>query len=61
MPVYTVKMMENLAKICGVTITDAVRQGIGSLPPDDKQGVLAQQSSRQRKPSCFCRSRSPSA
>jgi methylenetetrahydrofolate reductase (NADPH) len=39
MPIYTVKLMENLAKVCGVTITDEVRVGLGKLPPDDKDAV----------------------
>jgi len=39
MPIYTVKLMENLARICGVTILDEVRQGLDKLPPDDKQAV----------------------
>lgn len=39
MPVYSVKMMENLAGLCGATITDAIRDGLAALPPDDKQAV----------------------
>jgi methylenetetrahydrofolate reductase (NADPH) len=39
MPIYTVKLMENLAKVCGVTITDEVRAGLGKLSPDDKGAV----------------------
>jgi methylenetetrahydrofolate reductase (NADPH) len=39
MPIYTVKLMENLAKICGCTITDEVRQGLAACPADDKQAV----------------------
>ena len=39
MPIYTVKLMENLARICGVTIVDEIRQGLAKLPPDDKQAV----------------------
>ena len=41
MPIYSVKMMEMLAGLCGATITDAIRQGIASLPPDDKEALLA--------------------
>lgn len=41
MPIYTLKLMENLARICGVTIVDGVRQGLAELPPDDKQAVAA--------------------
>lgn len=40
MPVYSVKMMENLANLCGATITDELRQGLSNLPPDDKEAVL---------------------
>ena len=41
MPIYSVKLMENLARICGVTIVDEIRQGLAKLPPDDKQAVAA--------------------
>lgn len=34
MPIYTVKMMENLARLCGATITDAVREGLAKLPEE---------------------------
>ncbi len=40
MPIYTVKMTENLAKICGATITEKVRKGLDSLPADDKEVVI---------------------
>lgn len=40
MPIYTLKMTENLARICGTTITDKVRSGLDSLPDDDKEGIL---------------------
>ena len=40
MPIYTVKMTENLASICGTTITDKVRKGLDSLPGDDKEAVI---------------------
>jgi methylenetetrahydrofolate reductase (NADPH) len=39
MPIYNVKLMENLAKLCGATITDAVRSGLGALPEGDKDAV----------------------
>jgi len=39
MPIYTVKMMENLARVCGTTITAPVRDGLAKLPPDDKEAV----------------------
>ncbi len=39
MPIYSVKLMENLARICGATITEEIRTALGSLAPDDKKGV----------------------
>jgi len=39
MPIYSVKMMEMLAGLCGATITDQVRQGIGALPEEDKEAL----------------------
>jgi methylenetetrahydrofolate reductase (NADPH) len=40
MPVYSVKMMETLAGICGATITAGLRDGIAALPEDDKAALL---------------------
>jgi methylenetetrahydrofolate reductase (NADPH) len=40
MPVYSVKMMEILAGMCGATITEALRQGIGDLPEEDMDALL---------------------
>lgn len=40
MPIYSVKMMEMLAGLCGATITDEIRQGIATLPEDDKEALL---------------------
>lgn len=40
MPIYSVKMMEMLAGLCGATITDEVRQGIASLPEGDKEALV---------------------
>ncbi len=40
MPVYSVKMMEMLAGLCGATITDELRQGIEKLPADDKEALV---------------------
>ncbi|MGD2251722.1 MAG: methylenetetrahydrofolate reductase [Anaerolineales bacterium] len=40
MPIYSVKMMEMLAGLCGATITEAVRKGIAALPEGDKQALL---------------------
>lgn len=39
MPIYTVKMMESLAKVCGATITGPVRDGLAKLDPDDKKAI----------------------
>ena len=39
MPIFSVKMMENLAGLCGATITDEIRQGIGELPEGDKEAL----------------------
>lgn len=40
MPVYSIKMMEMLAGLCGATIIDKLRQGIGELPEDDKEALV---------------------
>jgi methylenetetrahydrofolate reductase (NADPH) len=40
MPVYTVKMMENLAGMCGATLTDRLKQGIAGVPEGDKEALL---------------------
>lgn len=40
MPVYSVKMMEMLAGLCGATITDELRQGIEALPEGDKEALV---------------------
>ena len=40
-PIYSVKMMEMLAGLCGATITDEVRQGIASLPEGDKEALIS--------------------
>jgi len=39
MPIYSVKMMEMLAGLCGATITDQVRLGIEALPAEGKQAL----------------------
>lgn len=39
MPIYTVPLMESLAKICGARITDTLRDGLSKLPADDKKAV----------------------
>lgn len=40
MPIYTVKLLEILAGVCGATITDEVRNALDSIPADDKDGVI---------------------
>ena len=40
MPIYSVKMMNMLADLCGATIVDGVRQGIASLPEGDKDALV---------------------
>lgn len=39
MPIYSVKMMESLAALCGATITNEIRQGLAELPEGDKAAV----------------------
>jgi methylenetetrahydrofolate reductase (NADPH) len=41
MPIYSVKMMEMLAGLCGATITGEVRRGIAALPEGDKEALVA--------------------
>jgi len=40
MPIYTVKLLEILAGVCGATITDEVRTALDKIGPDDKDGVV---------------------
>ena len=40
MPIYSVKMMEMLAGLCGATIPDFIRNGINALPEDDSEALL---------------------
>jgi len=40
MPIYSVKMMETLAGLCGATITDQVRRSLAAIPQDDKETLL---------------------
>ncbi len=40
MPIYSVKMMERLAALCGAEITSEIREGIAALPEDDKEALL---------------------
>jgi len=39
MPIYSVKMMEMLAGLCGATIPEEIRMGIASLPEGDKAAL----------------------
>ena len=39
MPVYSVKLLENLARLCGATITAELRERLGALPEGDAQAV----------------------
>ena len=41
MPIYSVKMLEMLAGICGATITERVRAGIAALTEGDKEALHA--------------------
>ena len=41
MPIYSIKMMNMLAKLCGATITQEINDGLAALPPDDKQALEA--------------------
>jgi methylenetetrahydrofolate reductase (NADPH) len=40
MPIYSVKMMETLAALCGATIIDEVHQGVEELPEGDKEALI---------------------
>jgi methylenetetrahydrofolate reductase (NADPH) len=40
MPVYTIKMMESLAALCGAAITENLRNGLDALPEGEKVAVL---------------------
>jgi methylenetetrahydrofolate reductase (NADPH) len=39
MPIYTVKLMESLARLCHATITQEIRDGLARIPPDDKDSI----------------------
>ena len=39
MPVYSIKMMEMLAGLCGATITEPLRKGLAAIPEDDKSAL----------------------
>jgi methylenetetrahydrofolate reductase (NADPH) len=40
MPIYSVKMMEMLAGLCGATIVEELREGIDKLPEGDTRALL---------------------
>ena len=40
MPIYSVKMMEMLAGMCGATITEEVRNGLASIEDGDKDALI---------------------
>jgi len=40
MPIFSVKMMDNLAKLCGASISDDLRQKLAALPGGDNQALL---------------------
>lgn len=41
MPIYSIKMMEMLAGLCGATITEEIRDGLAVLEEDDKDALRA--------------------
>jgi len=41
MPIFSEKMMRNLAKLCGATITDDIEKGLAALPEGDKEAVVS--------------------
>jgi methylenetetrahydrofolate reductase (NADPH) len=40
MPIYSPQMTQNLARLCGATITEEIRNGLAALPEGDKEAVL---------------------
>jgi len=40
MPIFSLKMMENLAKLCGASIGEGLRQRLAALPPGDIPALL---------------------
>ncbi|MBM4289226.1 MAG: 5,10-methylenetetrahydrofolate reductase, partial [Deltaproteobacteria bacterium] len=40
MPVFNIKMMHNLAKLCGAVITEKLSQGLAALPEGDQRALL---------------------
>lgn len=41
MPIFSIKMMENLARLCGATIPEELRDGLSRLPEDDKDALVS--------------------
>lgn len=41
MPIFSIRMMETLAELCGATIPDGVRDGLGALPEGDKEALTS--------------------
>ena len=41
MPIYSVRMLEKLASLCGATIVKDVREGIAALPDGDTEALAA--------------------
>ena len=40
MPIFSVKMMQSLARLCGATITAELKKGLTAFGEDDKAGLL---------------------
>ena len=40
MPIFSIKMMEMLANLCGATITDELHHGINALPEGDNEALV---------------------
>jgi methylenetetrahydrofolate reductase (NADPH) len=40
MPIYSAKMLDMLAGLCGATITEEIRTGMAALPVDDKDALI---------------------
>ncbi len=40
MPIYTAKMTKFLARLCGATITQEIKESLAAVPEDDKAAVL---------------------
>jgi methylenetetrahydrofolate reductase (NADPH) len=40
MPIFSIKMMDNLAKLCGASISGDLRQKLAALPAGDNQALL---------------------